>query len=65
MTLKSEITHAVDASNQRRNQLGSLLQNTPDQDIKVSREFLSSIWARLGNDIHVLGKCFDNVTEPE
>lgn len=64
MTIKSEITEAVDASVRTRNKLSTILHTSPDKDILVSRELLETLRLRLDNNATILSKCYDNIIEP-
>lgn len=50
-----EVAYALHRNDTYREQLVSLLQNNTDE-ILVTREFLSVLYARLGNDSLLLGR---------
>jgi hypothetical protein len=50
-----QVDHALSSNDQKRRNIVALLNNE-DQTITVDREFLSSLYSRLGNDSLIMQK---------
>lgn len=55
-----QVDHALESNDLKRQKLVALLNNDQDE-ILVDREFLSSLYARLGNDSLVLQKLVQEI----
>lgn len=54
--LRIEVDYACSSNDLKRQKLVALLNKNTDDEILVDREFLSSVYARLGNDSLLLNK---------